>query len=143
VCRCLKHNGGAAHQVSLRVKQDNVAFLTNLFGGIVYPNEDYAIGECNEAMKDKSDLIKNNSDVNGRRVWCSGCRKTALTFRYIGAAVGNKEIDDCRPVRLNDHKFPVGWLEHPCRKKNEKAGVRFRFCMQRYIILEINYFGTF
>ena len=143
MCRCLKHNGGAAHQVSLRVKQDHVAFLTKLFGGTVYSNEDYAIGECNEAMKDEPNLSKGNNDPNGRRVLCSGCKKTCLTFRYIGAAVGKKEIDESRPVRLKNHQFPVGWVDHTCRKKNEKAGVRFRFCIQRYIILEINYFGTF
>ena len=143
VCRCLTHNGGAAHLVSLRVKPESVTFLTKLFGGTVFLNDDNAIRECNTAMEDEPNLFKGNFDVNGRRVGCSGCKQTCLTFQYLGDAVGKKEIDKKRPVRLNDHNFPVEWVDHPCRKKNEKAGVRFRFCIQRYIILEINYFGTF
>jgi hypothetical protein len=145
----LKHySGNAAHpvRVTQELHTESLTFLTNLFGGTVFSNEDYAIGECNEGMKGKPYLTKGNYGVKGRRFVCSGCKQTCLTFQYLGDAVGNKEIDNNRQVRLYDHKFPVEWVQHTCQakvKKNKNAEVRFRFCIQRYVILEINYFGTF
>ena len=135
----MKHySGNAAHpvRVTQELHTESVTFLTNLFGGTVFSNEDYAIGVCNEGM-DKPDLTKGNYDEKGRRFVCSGCKNTCLIFQYLGNAVGNKEIDKKRQVRLYDHKFPVEWVEHTCQakvKKNKKAEVRFRFCVQRDII---------